>query len=518
MVEGFKGLSSIGARLRSLRLGLLMLALALVAVSAIRPHWTPSEGSYAYPLHLDEYVHWGYAAQMQESGKVEGPDPFGIPAAARQVDASSGASVPPPATIHERGYQAYIAALQSVTGIPWVTLIVFAPVVVALFTALAVFILAERWGAGVEAVLWLAAVPTTLRFLGPGFLVPIALAIPLVVVAAFVLLETEERGSWLALAVLAGALWTVHAMGALLVSGFAVVSLLFGRFSWSRAASLLAALVPLGLAWPYYAGDLQTSLLREARLPASPEAFRMIGPLVFLFAALGVARLLLDADLRRRRAGGLVGVVLLAAGAVVVARVELGSDPARLYDRSVTILLPLACLPAGVGVVAAARALAALGRAVARGRLPARALAIAALVLVVAVQANAVAAAMRENAAQPYYRPLDATHYERYQKAAEALPSYHRLAIVDGIDTMAWTIVTGIPTLYVQAPTAAAPPQPIVRYLEGGMSDTAFLVQNGVTVVVTDRTPQDPTLVQVVPGVYQLPEDLARRVAATVIG
>src|SRR5687768_2700664 len=108
---------------RTWRLAFLGCALLVVALSAYAPHWRPGEPDYRFPVHLDEYWHWGIATSIQRDGLALSPTPFFGSGLADDTGFQY------PTEIHERGYHAYLAALQGVTGIEWVTLLRFLPVV-----------------------------------------------------------------------------------------------------------------------------------------------------------------------------------------------------------------------------------------------------------------------------------------------------------------------------------------------------------------------------------------------------
>lgn len=466
-----------------------MVALAAVAYGAYQPHWQVGQEHHRFPTHLDEYYHWGTARSVQRTGLAEGPDGF----------SASAAELPDMAIadlqIHQRGFHTFLAVLQGVAGLDWLPLLQFFPLGVAMFLSLVVYVLAQRWHAGVASVLWLAAVPSTLRFLGPGYVVPIAFAIPFVFLVIW-LLTMDKTRAWPIIGIVLAMLWTVHAMGALLATAITVT------YVMSRGRDLrllLLVAVPLLLAAPFYASDLMGPVLREASLPPEADAIRIAGIPLFAAAALGAAWLASRQGPSTRAAGVALGAAVVTLLALVVLRNMRDWDPYRLYDRAVTTLLPLLALLAGAGVMAVHAALVHVAsRWVTRRRLVA-----VLLVVLLAGEFAFVASATSDAGILPRYHVLSESTYASYSEAAVLLGPAHT-ALVDGPDTMAWTALTGQPTLYVWDPGAAGPPVEISSFFEAGASDTVFLIENDVSVVVTPQEVRNPDLREIAPRVYLL--------------
>lgn len=472
---------------------LLPLVLVIVGLVAFHPHLNLLTGdTRTYPVHMDEYVHWGFALSIQQSGDA---DTHNIFAGGGDGEFSLKED------LHERGFHVYLAALQEATGIPWTALFAFAPAIVAMLTALAVYVLARRWGAGLEAALFVAAIPTTLRFLGPGFLVPIAWTMPILVVGLHVLLHTRGFRTYMAIALLSAALWPIHAMGALMLLGFTILVGVASASRPSNAAALIAtAAAPALIAFPYYAGRLSGDTT-SALLPASLETLRLLSVPIFVLAAVGVLWLCVKRE--TLPAGIVLGVTLIVGGLVLIRRVDTNEDPFGLYDRTFTLLPLLAAILGGVGLAAIRRILTkppALRRAVP-----------VLIVLLLVGQSALVAASARGQMEQIYYEVVDEARFAQYERAADLLAGRHKLAVVEG-QTMPFTIATGIPTVFVFTPGGEEPPEVIQRFFTGGANDTLFLLQIGASVVVTDREVSNPYLTPITDSVYVLSDDVLARI------
>ena len=485
-------------RRRALEHAALALIVAAVAVLTFHPHYNALTGARdPFPVHADEYVHWGNAAAIMEHGTLDPPDPF-----APVVQSEAKTTI----ESHERSFQAYLGVLQASTGIPWTTMLTLGPTFLAILAVLALYVVGETFGAGLSTALWFLAVPTSLRFLGPGFMVPIAFVLPLIALALYLLLAHRGGGALAALLILTSALWTIHTAGALVVtiaaSAYAFVT---ARWSPLGAATLIAA-IALPLLFAH--GRLEI-LANNAQykpiLPLGAESLRLPGVLLYLSAALGVFTLTASADPRRRGAGSVIAVVLLVLLGIIAYRANTGIDPYRAYDRSTLMAAFVATIAAGVGVSSLARWVRESAP-----RTNWRVVGTAAVAAIVLLQVASVASAARSQLEQPYYVSMTSAQFDAYEQAARALDERHRLALVQG-PTMPFSIVTGIPTVHVRAPEDLAEPQWVQRFFREGAKDTRLLVESGVTVVVTTGAVTNPDLREVAPGVYALRGDYVDR-------
>lgn len=481
---------------------LLPLALVVVFLVVYHPHhnWKTGE-TRTLPVHMDEYVHWGLAEQMLVEDRVAAGDPFSGQGA-RAFDLGNH--------LHERGFQAYIAVLHEATGIPWPVIFQFGPALVAVLAALLAFALAERWGAGVEAALFVAIVPTSLRFLGPGFLVPIAFAVPFVIAGMLLALEDRGRRGIVALGVVSAALWTFHAMAAGVLVAFCSLVALTELRRPSRAAGLLAvSLAPAVVASPYYASRFAIASDGVA-LGANLDTLALVGAPLFVLAAIGCAALAMRRD-TGAPALALGGLILLGM-AVVVHRARTGADPYGLYDRTWTLLPWMVALSAGSGIALAGGALERLAR-MRLSTATARRVGAALAILLFVGQLATVASAAGRQLDQQYYEIVTPEKMEEYRSVRSQLPA-DAFAHVDG-HTLPFTLATGTPTLHVWTPSGGAARGELAAFFDEGATDTLFLLEHRVNVVVTDRPVDNPYLRAVSPSVYVLDERLAEALRAS---
>lgn len=478
----------------------LAVALVAVALSAYLPHAVAPEAARAFPLHLDEYVHWGYARAMLDDGTLAFTDPLSGEAAAE--------GLPP---VAERGFHALLGLLQAMTGASWPTLFHYGPTVVAVFLGLVAYALARRWGGGIYAAVFVAFIPTSIRFLGPGYLVPIALALPLVLLGIQALLEVERSGRPWAFAVFAAGAWTIHVMaGFALAAAAGLYALTLARRRIDLALVIGAAtFVPLLLAGPLYFPHVASGFTAPT-LPASLGSIRVVGGVFLGLAGLGAFALVASARPDVFRAGIVLSGLLLAFLGTILFRNVWGFDPFHAYDRSVVMAMLAAGLLASAALAFVARAGSAL-LAAHRPRLAAAPLGAILVALLVAGQAFALAPVLEARAAAPAYGVLDDATFERYAEAGRRLEGVPGRAFVEGSSAMAFADITRRPVVFAADPSTVDVPPFVESFFASGANDTAFLIEAGATVVVTRRAVTNPDLVPVMDGVHVLrPEIIAR--------
>lgn len=484
--------------MKAARWAVLVGALAVLAYSALIPHGIlPGESWHPFPVHMDEYIHWGDAKATAEQGTPQFTDPFSnTPAASKTI-------------IRERGFHTYFAAFEEVSHVDWRDLVTFAPTVVAVFLGLAIFVAAQRWDAGPISILLAASIPTTLRFLGIGFFVPIAFALPLLVLAIDALGRTRE-GGLVPYVVILMTLWTIHPMAAatLIVFTLAFTGIMNRRADRALVVATVLALAIFAAAWPIYSRYIEAGI-PPAVLPASLEEFQAALP-VLLAGGLGVAFLGTIGDARDRALAFALAASALLLESVLVFRNASGRDAFFLYDRSFLIAHLFAAILSAIGIAR----LWSLARRT-TGAPASRVWTSLALVVMLVTPTAIVANSWSRQEGAPRYEMLSNARFASYTAAADRLDRRAPRAIVDGIPTMAWTDVTGVPTLFVWAPDGATMPPAHDRFFATGSADTAFLVANRVTLVVTDRSVNNTDLTPLAPGVYQLRSDLLDQVATS---
>lgn len=397
-------------------------AVLLAVVLAHAPHADDPR-----PLHVDEWFHMAHAEALVEARSTDYVEPFyGLEENADEL---------------EVGFHVLMAWARVAAGVDPLLLMEWWPAVVHGLAVLMAHALGRRLGFGPWGGVLLALVPTNVSILGPAFVVPVALALPgLVLALGLVLVEGPQAWRLACLGLLLAFLFLAHAPTGAGASLLAVVAAAahdpprLRERAWPgwRSVALVAGtcvLASLAFVARYPAlvgGDVgavasgEGSLFGEAR-PGVVAALRDFGVWTLVLFLAGVFAAL--------SGGGAAGRAL-AAGAVaffgiVYAGRLLSFGSGFLYLRGYQYFFVTASLLGGV----------ALARAAALPRRQALALALPLL-----LAAPAVAHAATRDI--PYYHVTTDADAERFAFAG-ALGDEYGVAVLDPWKARAFAPLTG---------------------------------------------------------------------------
>lgn len=472
--------------------------MALVAIMALAffmasiPHW-----DYAYPLHIDEWWHLGDAQSLIRAGQMPYPDPF-----------DSGVLFDPD---KEFGYHMFLASLNLTSSISWLTLFRYLPGVIFALLALQAYVFGRTMRAGLGAAFLVTLIPTTARFLGPAFVVPVAVGLTFIPLTLFVLhrMMRDFRGPLLLFLIFLSLLF-LHPPTLAIVSAISAVHFFFflipgpGRdMQRARqsltASALLASVYVIMLFWApsalgfilQEAGDTQQHLAA----PPITDALPKLGYIPVALAVIGAGILIRRGD-RRHRAIVLTTLGLFAFQQVYP-RFYLGPD--IVYERGWLYLYVMLAL---LGGVALHEIWALMGRA-AWPRTPA--LSAARYAATGALIAVILALSVRSHLAEPYYHVVDDATYEDFLWIKERVPSEYDVALLD--TGVAW-VFGAVTDRYAYAAEVAPNYHPrgrsAMEFLRDGAPDTSWLEERGITIVYSPGPIKNEELVEVRDNVYLL--------------
>lgn len=460
------------------RMGALAAILAFAAVTLYGPRL-----DYFLPLHVDEWHHLTVTTAM--SREAAGDFPLGT----RDIWSFAGN---PAISFH-----AWLFAMGTLTGATLLGLFHALPLVVGVLLVLAAYAAGEREGYGLEAALVVSLLPTSLRLLGPQYVVPLATGLFLIP-CAFLLFTADTRWRTLpGVALLMAFVFFAHPQSAA-AAGFLIgtYAVLTARRSWANALALLAvASVPFWLGPLLLPRIVNLEGLTEAssRLPI-PEFVFLFGPVLLAFFVAGAFLTFLRSTPER-----LAWIATTALHlAVVLAFILFGIGQANLYDRAWMHAGLTAAFTAAYALHRARVRLSALPRVPA----PVVALGLAALLLLPSV------AAQRERE-EEYYHVIDAAELEELlwiRDHVEMPPN--TTALVDPWQGPAFFSITGIPVT-ASFPHHFYPPRnqtastiAATRVLSGGFADDRFLDRFGVALIWTDLPVRSANFTEKHPDVW----------------
>ena len=469
---------------------------------------------YDYPLHEDEWTHFTEARAIAEEGTI----PF--------LDPVTGEDRADPVTEEIRhsphfevGYQLFLAEFQLVSGLPWLAIFRYLPSAVFALTALSAYLFASRRGFGLEAAFFACLVPTTVRFLGPAFAVPVALGLFLVPLVLFLVSYLwSSRLLPLLLLPILSFLFIAHAPTALFAGGIVAVYGLFGtlrralrrRSVRGRAfVHLATVLVVIGLSSlpllaynDWLVGAAAAEPLPRELLTAPGSMISRLGYVPYPLFVLGLV--LLARSGKRTDRALLLTTVLVSAYAFLHYQFGLGN--AALYSRSILYISLLLLLIAALATAWVRTQLAALlsPRWAAGGSLAAAGLVLATAML------PSVALNVDARYEESFYHRIGQTQYDDFAWIRDNLcPGYGR-ALTDPKFGRPFAAVSGR-YAYVAIPATAAPVRPqrlddARLALKEGVPDADWLRERGVNIVYTTGRVESPELVKVHDRVYVLPD------------
>lgn len=447
----------------------------------------------AGPIHVDEWTHLAYAETLVKEQSLPHSDPlFG----------ESEIEFRP-----ETGFRVFLAQLKIVTGLDWASMFPLLPAIMAAVFATTVLALGRSLRLGLFAGVLAIGTPTTLRFLGPEYAVPVSMALTLSVALAIVLLAPQIplMARLITGALLMGGLVLVHPPTALVVSGFAGILLIVKfrsvRWHWSAVDQLpaLAVLAVPAIWFAMLSGDLRSELLGQTSVSANSgqgliteylssagylRLFLMSGALFFLFVSGFTA--------------GKIGLLIGLAIALGFARAhELGFvGMANLYDRSWLYIDLLLVLGGGAGIAAAIRLIPDHRLPVTRPVLLNAALAI--LVLIV------VGGVLISRSGDQVYRIGETTRIADFQWINDNLDHVNGLSLLDPDTAIGYPSIAGRPVFASSAFPRPSNEERVERALGllANSPDVHVLADLGIGIVYQPTWNGSPGLTEVRTGIY----------------
>jgi hypothetical protein len=453
---------------------------------------------YPYPLHVDEWMHLGHTTQVLNTGHLDYPNPF-------QGGRWEVGGHP------ETGYYLWLGTSLLATGSPWLELARLMPALVLGLIAFLSYAWGRKWGFGLEAAFLATFIHTTIRFLGPAFLVPVTLGLvffPL----CLMLLEKMEQG-WRPLPLIVVsliALFLTHGTTAVAVGFVLVIYLLFYLiFSQNPLREKLPSitcilLIPFSalviFLWnrAFVLREIQ-NIINAEKIPLDPIPIPLpqLGYIMVALAVIGFGFLIAR--------GGWRNYALLVPTVVLLFFVQLYRQwfeigPDILYERGWLYVMLLMAFIAGYGL----SQLRQLGLDFFkrwRWGMPAVYVALALVVVFAVVQR------MDGYAKERYYHVIDTTSYHDFKWIGEELP---KDSVVLLNPYVGWAVVPISGGQYVY--TAKASPWGMEEAMEirafflQGATDTEYIREKKANVIYSEYPLENPDLIEVREGVYILRE------------
>jgi hypothetical protein len=453
---------------------------------------------YPFPLHVDEWMHLGHTTQILNTGHLNYPNPF--QGGQWEVEGHP-----------ETGYYLWFGTLLLSTGSHWLLLSRLMPALVLGIIAFVAYAWGRKWGFGLEAAFFTTFIHTTIRFLGPAFLVPVTLGLVFFPLCLILLDKLEQDWRPLPLVMLSlAALFLIHGTTAAAVGFVLVIYLvLYLAFSGSRGRQLLPALsclllIPLSALviylWnrPFVTKQIEDIVSAgHIPLPPIPIPLPQLGYIMLALAVVGFGFLIAR--------GGWRNYALLVPTVILLFFVqfyrqwfEVGPD--ILYERGWLYVMLLMAFIAGYGL----SQLRQLGLGFLK-RLQWGALSLYVALVLVLVFAHFQR--MGGYAEERYYHVIDVPTYHDFVWIGEELPQGSN-ALLNPYVAWSFVPITGKYTYSAKAyPWGVEQLNQIRGFLIAGAPDTSWLEERNIDLIYSPYPLQNPDLVEVRDKVYILREE-----------
>lgn len=452
--------------------------------------------NYPYPVHIDEWFHMAFANEIIGQAGVSGlSNPF------------SGGE-PLWNQFFELGFHVFFAVFRMISGISWLEIIRYFPSIIFMITVLSSYILARRLGFGWEAALFTCLVPTTVGILGPAFLVPVAIGLLFIPLCIFLAYNFRTFWSYVVLFIFTVFLASMHAATAvgiiILLVPFILLNLK-GNFKHSLGITLALA-IPFMAIFPWVF-DMLLSQLKALFTPSPvtwyvdiPRVIVTYGYIPILLCLLGTFLLALMGG--KKNYGLILGLLFLLATLAIYFSLHYGQP--SLYERGLGYMMLVASIVAGAGLMGV-KNLRLPSEFSDRLRLPLITRNVGAVLCLVLIGLT-LAISIPERQDTPYYHMISQEDYEAFTWIRNNVSDDYDKAILNPWEATAFTAVTGKKT-YSRTHTFTTERDIKAQgFLIGGCSDTAFMIENGISLVYSEFPCNNTDLVEVRENVYLLNE------------
>lgn len=472
--------------------GLLLVLILLLAIfMAYIPHL-----DYIYPIHIDEWWHYGDSQSLVETGRIPYPDPF-----------NSGELLTEDI---EAGYHLLLGEIRLITDISWLNLLRFLPGFIFAMLAFQAYAFGRGRGFGLGAAFLVCLIPTTIRFLGPAFLVPVSLGLTFIPLALFILhrLMSDIRGPTLLLLMLSALLF-LHPPTMVVISAIVVIHLVFSLFDKQKARSRVRRvalvfgfaimIIVLVFLWAPASLDfvVKEALDPERHLPLPPiaDALPKFGYIPIVLFIIGVG--ILFYKHRREDLTLITAVFALLAFQQLYPHFYIGLD--IIYERGWLYTFVLMALMGGVALPAAR---GWIKSGIKKWPRLAHIIAFAAIGILLV---SALGINIRSHLSEYYYHVIDDEMYQEFRWIGEYVPPSHQIGILDTHEAWPFAAITKKFAYTAEvAPNFHTKGRSAMEFLETGSKDTSWLLEEGITIIYTSEVVENNDLIKVNNRIYLL--------------
>lgn len=450
--------------------------LILILLIAFYLNFTPHM-DYPYPVHVDEWVNVAFSQSLINSKSTVFIEPF---MGEKMVENDL-----------EIGMRLFVALFKEITGLAWLSVVRYLPSVIFLITVLSVYVFASKSGYGLQAAFLAAMVPTSLRLIGPGFLVAVGVGILFIPLSLFIAHYSRKYSILLIYIVF---LFLLHPPTALAIILLLIpyIVLNYGKdatHSKKLAITLLFAfLISMPrlyfLVFPTAEAIISTT---NYFLPPAPEVFNVYGYIPTLLFILGIFYISKNYDSKGYSL--VVASLLLLIPIVLFARYQIGYG--IIYDRIFSYLMILMSIIGGYGLMKIYKSI----KVISGGKL-----------LYLLIILLTLGTSITSHASSPYYHVIDNTKYDDFIWIKNNLSDIEGITVLNPWTAKAYAPITG---RFVYSHIPPGPSQytlqrnnEIYRFFKNKGENSSFLTSNNISIVYTDSPIDNSELVEIRPRIY----------------
>lgn len=479
---------------------------------AMWQYWVSDEREgYPYTMHVDENVHWNYIAGIQRTDTVFVDWVTGDETNQEGFFSLRGA-------VHERGFHLLFAEVQELTGLSWYSIFLYGPALWFTFTAFGVWAMLRPSPAAIPAAAFVGLGPTTARFLGPAFLVPIGFSLAWLP-ATQILSEPGRKKATSAMLLLLVVAWAffVHLIGGFAAVGLLLLGGLLGTAAQrKRALALLGVgLIPLVWLFRSFQSGIQTEIEKIGDLPIDFTIFDGFGLSALGLAALGLLILTLwPPDEEDSPIPTWAAFSMGALGLIVASVAVFDQHIYATYDRWHPVFFFAAAVPAGYAVVRITQLVhVALQDMLPDRRVLQTSAATIALVASLSLSGAVASDGTETHLEEPYYHVMDDRSWDRFQWVDENVGDEYEVFLAHPWRAPVLAAMSGKdPHAYLNPGSPPINGEDYRRYAETGGS-LRFFITNDITTGVTSGKPPFEEFHNVRDGVWVMNETLANEIA-----
>lgn len=448
----------------------------------------------SYPLHVDEWMRYGDAQSLLQAGYLaDYPDPF-----------EAGKTMSPDI---EEGYHLLLAELKLISGISWLGLFRFVPGLILALLAFKAYVWGKGGVTGLASALLVTLIPTTTRFLGPAFLVPVSLGLAFIPLVLIVLNQLNDDTRLLViLCPLLFALLFIHPPTFAVVSAITLVHFMFSlpaQKSRVRKHAALWGIIGIVLIYvfmvfwaPSFVSFVTGEAMDPARhlnVPPVEGAIAKIGYIPMALFALGIG--FLAYRNKRENWALLVSAIGMLAFQLIYPRFYIGPD--IVYERGWLYIAVLVALIGGM-------ALTGLGNWIIKSLQNKRFVGnTISYTLSLGLIFCALGISLKGHFAEPYYHLVDDIAYQDFLWIKEKVPSAYNVGVLDTGVAWAFACVTEKYTYTSEvAPNFHDKGRATMLFLNKGITDTRWIEERGISIVYTRGLAETSGLIKAGNNIY----------------